>query len=148
MSNRLSPPPPRYQAKTDNAERAAERENRRSPWRQKLVDAERGFVLGFRRDSAFFGYLFGAVVATTAGAVLGLTLVEWAFLLASSTLVLVAEFLHQMVQSVLDEVCEKRPAQARKALRLGTAAVYTAIAGAAAMVVLILGRRILQEMNG
>lgn len=147
MSNRLSPPPPRYQAKTVEAH-ASRRETRRSHWRQRLVDAERGFVLGFRRDSAFFGYLFGAVVSITAGVVLGLEYVEWIVLLLASTTVLVAELLNHMVQCVVEELAADSPSAARKALRLGTAAVYTAISGTGGALLLMFGRRIYLAMHG
>lgn len=120
------------------------RDQRRPPWRQKLVEAERGVVLGFRRDSALFVDFFLSVVSITAGIVLGLSVVEWAILALALTMVFVAELFNQMVKSLVDESLLAASSQVKKTLRLGTAAAFLAVGGAGLAITLMFAHRIVE----
>jgi len=117
-------------------------EPRRAAWRQRLVDAERGFAHGFRGDSSFFVYGFAGTACVAASLVLGVPLVEWVVLLLAVTLVVSIEMLNQTVKTVVEGLPDPDPRLVRKAKRLGTAATFVAIAGAGTTVLLVLGRRL------
>jgi len=121
---------------------------RRAAWRQRLVEAERGMTHGVRTDSTFFVHFFiGSIVAATA-LVLGIGFVEWIVLILSLTMVLSAEMFNQVLKIVLEGVSHHFPETTRKGLRVGTAAVFVAMAGSTISVLLILGRRIVQMFAG
>ncbi len=117
-------------------------EPRRAPWRQRLVDVERGLALGFRGDSSFFVYGFVSTACVAAGFILKIGLVGWAILALAVAVVVSVEMLNQMLKTVVDALPGPDPRLVRKAKRLGTAATFVAIAGAGTTVLLILGRRL------
>lgn len=122
--------------------RSRRADRRRSPWRRRLIDAERGITLGFRSDSAFFVYFFAGCVVVAAAAVLGLTLWEWIAVVLSLTTVLAAELFHQALR-LFFQPTEAEPSLSQlKAQRLASAAVFATLLGAGLAVSLVLGRRV------
>lgn len=114
----------------------------RSPWRRRLIDAERGITLGFRSDSAFFVYFFAGCVVVATAAVLGLALWHWVAVILSLTAVMTAELFHQALRLFFQAAeTEASPAQL-KAQRLASAAVFAALLGACLTIGLVLGRRV------
>jgi len=119
------------------------RRRRRAPWRQRLVEAERGITHGFRGDSTLFGYLFvGSVVAAT-GSVLELSLSQWTTLILAMTVVLSAELFQQALKAILLDGETRLSPSFEKALKIGTAGVFIAIGGAVLVISLIFGSRVL-----
>ena len=115
---------------------------RRSPWRRRLIDAERGITLGFRSDSAFFVYFFAGCVVVAAAAVLGLALWEWIAVVLSLTAVLAAELFHQALRLFFQSAEADASLSQLKAQRLASAAVFATLLGAGLAVSLVLGRRV------
>ena len=117
---------------------------RRSPWRQRLVEAERGITQGFRGDSTFFVHFFAVSMILAGALVLGLSLIHWTMLVLALTLVLSAEMFHQALKFLLQSVGPHFEKSAETALRIGTAAVFLAMLGAVIVIGLIFVHRLLQ----
>ncbi|MCC7424657.1 MAG: diacylglycerol kinase [Planctomycetaceae bacterium] len=148
MSDRFASRPPAVLTETEGDPPLSSFRNRRAPWRQRLVEAERGFVQGFRSDSAFFVYFFAGLICVTAGLVLGLGMVEWLLLTVALTLVFISELFHQMAKVVFESLPMVNISTMRKTLRLGMAAVVVSIGGAAIIVCTLFGRRIAELLAG
>ena len=134
MSNQLQITPPQRPYRT---------QSRRAAWRQRLVEAESGIKQGFRSDSTLFVHFFLASVILTVGLVLGISLLEWTIVVLSVTLVLSAEMFQHVVKAILGSVGHHFDDRTRKALRIGTAAVFVAMTGATLTVGLIFGRQLM-----
>jgi diacylglycerol kinase (ATP) len=119
---------------------------RRSPWRRRLVEAERGFTQGFRGDSTLIVYLFAACLVIAAGLVLGLSLERWAILAIAFTVVLAAELFNKLAGIVCRHV-DGGSQTVRQAARIGTAAVFVSIAGTLVVVALFVGGRMLELLR-
>ena len=117
---------------------------RRSPWRRRLVDAERGITLGFRGDSAFFVYFFAGCVVLAAALVLGLQLWEWTATILALTLVLASELFHHSLRLFFQLAGTEAAPEQVKAQRLASAAVFVTLLGAALVIGLILGQRLVE----
>jgi len=107
---------------------------RRSPWRQRLIDAENGLRFGIRADSTLFVFFFFATTVLLASLVVGLSHLEWAILVLALGFSLSAELLHQVLKQISNHL-EGRLAEF---IPLGTAAVVVAqlTAGLAATILL------------
>ncbi len=116
---------------------------RRAPWRQRLVDVERGFTSGLRGDGAFFVHFFSMSIVLAAAGVLGISLLEWTAVILSLTLVLSAEMFRQVLKSLLEKVRHYFDDSATTALHMASAAVSVTITGAVLVIGLILTRAIL-----
>lgn len=114
----------------------------RSPLKQRLVDAERGVTLGLRRDSTLFVHFFaGSTVAATA-LVTGLNLCQWAVLLLAFSVVIAAELFQQVIKTLVEGLGHHFPETAQRAIRLGTAAAFVVIVGAALAVGMVFWQRL------
>ncbi|HUG92048.1 MAG TPA: diacylglycerol kinase [Planctomycetaceae bacterium] len=116
---------------------------RRSPWRRRLVEAERGLTQGFRGDSALVVHLFVACLVVAAGLVLGLSLAAWAMLVGSFTLVLAAELFNKLARIVCRHAARESEA-VRQAASIGTAAVFVTVVGGMSVAALLLGGRLVE----
>jgi len=123
-------------------------EKRRSAWRQKLVEAERGLTLGFRGDSSFFVHFFTGTIVLTAGLVLQIELIHWTILVLAFTMVLASEMFYSVLKTILFNIGHHLPEQMRRAIHLGTAAVLVTYFGAVLTIGLIFGRRLFQIFSG
>ncbi|HUQ68973.1 MAG TPA: diacylglycerol kinase [Planctomycetaceae bacterium] len=116
---------------------------RRAPWRQRLVETERGLAQGFRGDSTLFFHLFVDCTLLAVGGVLDLSLGDWLLVGLALTVVLSAELMQQAVRVCIAELRSLRPeGQWDRALHLATAAVGVAFTGSAAVIGLIYWQRI------
>jgi undecaprenol kinase len=116
-------------------------------WRQRLVDVERGMSHGLRRDSAFFVHFFLSSVVIVGSVVLGISLVQWTIVILALTLVLSAEMFNQVLKSLISSLGRHLDDSARSALRIGTAAVFVAAAGAMIVIALTLGQALIEMFN-
>jgi diacylglycerol kinase len=116
----------------------------RAPWRQRLVDVERGLAQGVRGDSTFFVYFFLSSLTLVASVVLGLSLMKWTNVLLSLTLVLSAEMFNQSLKTLCKALGRPADAAVRSALRMGTAAVFVVIGGSLIVIGLTLGQACVQ----
>ncbi len=78
---------------------------RRSPWRQRWVDTERGWTHSFRSESTFFVHFFIASLVACSAFVVGVTAFEWAVLILCFSLVMSAE----MIQCALRRIASVIP---------------------------------------
>lgn len=121
---------------------------RRSPWRQRLVDAERGLALGIRGDGTLFIYLFIDCAVVAVGCVLGLSTLQWLLVGFAVTLVLSLELMQQALRLLVAELQTVAPqAKWDRALNMATASVVLAFTGASIIVACVYWQRI-QEMFG
>ena len=130
-------PPSRSDTDAPTADR-----RRRPAWRQRLIQAERGFGTGLRIDSTFFVHFFTSSMVLAVAAVIGLGILQWAILALSITLVLAAEMFNQVLKLVLSQPRLIAPPAAQKALGISTAAVYVTIAGCVVTILLLFGQRL------
>jgi len=117
---------------------------RRAPWRQRLVEAERGVTEGFRGDSTFFVHFFLGSLVIVAAAVLGISFVHWILLVLALTVVLSAEMFNSAFATLLRDFEGHTGLPVKKARKIGTAAVFVAMAGATVAVGLIFAHRLMQ----
>lgn len=114
----------------------------RAGWRQALVDVERGLVQGIRFDSSFAVHFFMTSVVVTMGFVLGISAVEWAVLVVALAMVLSSQLFHQMLRILWKETEHQLPERLRPIIRIASAAVSVAIAGAACAIVILFWQRL------
>jgi diacylglycerol kinase len=114
----------------------------RSPWRQRLVQAERGFALGFRSDSIFFVHLFLSTAAICAAVVTDFRLTQWAVLVFAMATSYAAELFHQVVKMLLNDNPSVDVRRAQAILRMSTAATTLTIVGGSAAVLLLFAERL------
>jgi diacylglycerol kinase len=117
-------------------------QKRRQPWRQHLVMVERGIINGMRSDSSFFAQFFGVITIIAAGFVLKISLLEWTMISLAISFVITAELFNQVIRAILDSVGHLFDESARKAMSMGTAAVFVSAIGAILVTGLIFGQRI------
>ena len=120
----------------------------RAPWRQRLVDAETGFRIGFRTDSTLFMYLFVGSGVLFAGFVFNLQMIEWVILILALGWVLTVELFHQLLILIVKEFRHHLRKDVGRMMRLGTAAVVTTNVTAFVVLSIIFGSRLLSIWNG
>lgn len=126
----------------------ASRDKRRSPLKQRLVDVECGVRLGVRRDSTFFVHFFVGSIVVATGFVMKLALWQWTTVVLALTLVLTAEMFQQVLKTILEAVADYVPDAARRAERIGAAAVFVSIVGTAVAVGIIFAQRLYEVLHG
>jgi len=120
----------------------------RPAWRRWLIDVERGLMHGVRGDSVFFVYFFLTSATIAASLVLGISLLQWTIVILALTVVLSAEMFNQSVRSLFAALGRPPDESTRTALRIGSAAVFVAIAGSVLTIGLILGKAGLEMFRG
>lgn len=131
-----------FRPEESSADELSLAERRRSRWRRRLVDGERGLTEGFRRESAFFAHFFTGSIALSAAAVLGVSLVQWCLVAMCIASVVAAELFQQSVRVVTDSLIEDghlSEETARVSRRLGTAAILVVMLGASLTILMIIG---------
>lgn len=120
---------------------------KRALWRQRLVDAETGFKLFLRADSALFVHLFVGAAVVIAALLLGLSQTDWLLLVLAMTGVLTAELFQCALQRLADVLSGKSAdatpsAELQRVLRIANAGVMTALAGGVLCLAVLFGSRI------
>lgn len=111
---------------------------RRAPWRQRLIDAERGFTLGLRGDGTLFFYMFLNCAVLAIGGVLDLSFVQWLLVGLTVTMVLSLELMQQAVRLFVEEVRPLKPnGHWDQILHLATAAVVLGLIGGSVIVSMV-----------
>lgn len=113
------------------------RSKRRPAWRQRLIDAERGFSLSFRADSTLFVHAFLVCIIVAAGSVLQISLIEWTMIILALSLVVAAEMFNLVLRTLTEQFATRFEHDLCQSVRMGTAAVFVTIAGATLVVTLI-----------
>jgi hypothetical protein len=114
----------------------------RPVWRQALVDVERGLAQGVRFDSSFAVYFFLMTVVVMMGFVFEISAIEWSVLVVALSLVLSSQLFHQMLRILWKETEHQLPDRLRPLIRIGSAALSVAIAGAACAIVILFWQRL------
>ena len=117
--------------------------HRRPPWRQRLVEAERGIAQGVRSDSTFFVHFFLGSVVIATGFVLGISSVQWAIVVMALTMVLSAEMFNQVLKAIVHTFGHQFAKPLMKAMRIATAAVFVAMLGTLAAILIVFCERLL-----
>ena len=124
------------------------------------MEAERGLVVGFRAGGVLAGHLFVLTLAVVAGLTFELTAVRWAVLLLALAAAMAAELFGQVLVTLTAAVMRHvagsaegdadppMPPEVDAALRLSTAAVAVACAGAAAAVFAVFAPPVLDAFGG
>lgn len=123
-------------------------DRRRSPWRRRLVEAERGLTEGFRTDSTLVVHFFLATIVAAAAFVFGISQVEWGLLIIGFMIVVSAEMFHLAMRAVFRNLGEPFTESVQTARRIATAGVFCTIFGAVALVGLIFVPRLWQLFLG
>lgn len=110
---------------------------KRSGWRQRLVDAERGISLGIRMDSTLFVHFFVGCVILAAGFVLRVSYTQWALISLALALAVSSELFLLVLRAISRAVDPDQTSDTERALRIGTAGVVVALLGAALTIGLV-----------
>jgi diacylglycerol kinase len=116
----------------------------RSHWRQRLVEAERGFSYSFRADSALYRHMFLDSLLLAMCGVLGLSATQWAIVALGLTVMLSAELFAQGLQIVASQLPDRLRKQT---MSLAAAAKLLAILGCTSAIGIVLVIR-LRELFG
>jgi hypothetical protein len=112
--------------------------SRRPAWRRRLVDLERGLMLGFRASGAVAVHFFCGMIGLIAGLLLGLSAVDWAVLIVCFATSLAFELGHHAV-TLLCRSLPPGPNGSRQAECISAAAATLAMCGGIAASLVILG---------
>jgi diacylglycerol kinase len=112
---------------------------KRSPWRMRLIEAERGFSFGFKNGSALFGHIFVALVIVISGMTFGLELWGWTTLIVAMCCGIASELFHHSIRVLADSLKEE---QAKKAIKLSAAGMMMVMLAAGTVIVFVLGSRL------
>ncbi len=127
-----------FPLRTFDPEQQNSARSRRAPWRQKLVDAERGLTHSFRADSALYLHVFFDSLLLAIGFVLGLSASRWAVVGLGITVMLASELFHQALQTVAAQFSKNNREQIAA---LSTAGKLIAVTGSTAVIAAILWLR-------
>lgn len=116
----------------------------RSPWRQRLIDAETGFRIGIRYNSTLFVYLFFCSIVFASGLVLNITPTEWVLITLTLGVTISVELFHQLLMLILQEFRDHLRKDVTQMLHLGTAAVVTINVTAAFVICILIGGRMVE----
>ena len=127
---------------------------RRATWRQRLVEAERGLVLGFRRDGVLAGHLFVLTLAVAAGVTFELNSQRWALLMLALSGAMAAELFGQVLAALAAATAKgggddaDQSAELAGAVRLCSAAVAVAALGACGALVAVFEPAVSRAFGG
>lgn len=117
---------------------------KRSPWRMRLIEAERGFSFGFKDGSALFGHIFIALTIVITGMMFGLHLWGWITLIVAMSCGIAAELFHHAIRVLADSFQQE---QAEKAIRLSAAGMLMVMLAAGTVIAFVLGSRLLLMLS-
>jgi diacylglycerol kinase (ATP) len=101
-------------------------------WPRKFAAAGRGVWLGIRGQKSFLVHVPAAVAVVVAGALLGVSRIEWCILSICITIVLVAELLNSALESIAKAIDDNYNQRLADSLDIASGAVLIAAIGAAA----------------
>lgn len=118
---------------------------RRAAWRQKLVEAERGFTHGFRVDSTLYAHFFVDCLLLATCSVVGLPPTHWAIVIAGITVMLSAEFFSLAILMVAEELSSSIKKRVESANAAGKLLVFL---GSSVMIGIVLWLRFREFFSG
>lgn len=121
----------------------APRTSRRAPWRQRLVEAERGLSCGLRGDCTLYVYLFLDCLLIAVGVIFRLSSSQWIVIGTVITMVLTAELMCQALRTLISELKITHPhGRWDPILQMATAAVTVALIGGSCLIAAVYWQRI------
>lgn len=114
---------------------------RRSAWRIRLIEAERGFSFGFRNGSTLFGHIFFCLIIVVTAMTLGVRFWQWTGLIVAMACGLAAELFYLAVRVIADSIDDETT---QKAVKLSAAGMVMMMLGAGAVILYILGSRLME----
>jgi diacylglycerol kinase len=111
-------------------------------WVRKFREALRGVREGMRGQFSFVVHFVVAALVVTAGATMGLSLVEWCLLVLCIAGVITAELFNSALESTAKAITRDYNPHLRDSLDIGSAAVLAASIGAASVGAIIFGHRL------
>ena len=112
---------------------------KRSPWRMRLIEAERGFSFGFKTSSALFGHIFLSLSIIVTAIVFGIGLVGWISLVVAMSCTIAAELFHHAVRTLAESLHQEK---AEKAIKLSAAGMVMVMLAASIVIAFVLGNRL------
>lgn len=122
-----------------------ERRLRRPAWRQRLVEAERGFSHSLRADSALYLHLFVDSLLLATCFVLGLSATHWIVVTLAITVMLSAEMFSQGLLLIAAQLADRI---GRQVIAMAAAAKLLAIFGSTSAVGMVLWLRLRELFGG
>lgn len=113
----------------------------RAPWRERLVQAERGIGTGARQDSIVFVHLFMTTVILLTGMVLQIVLWQWMLIILSLVVLFVSELFNQALKALAKGIGNATPAAVSQALCISTGASMLSLAGVLLLSALVFAQR-------
>ncbi len=111
-------------------------------WTRKFRDAFRGMKAGVRGQSSFLVHFVVGLLAIVAGAVLGLSAVEWCIVLLCIAGVLVAEMFNSALESMAKAITGQSDPHLGNSLDIGSAAVLLASLAASIIGAVVFAHRL------
>lgn len=118
---------------------------RRAAWRQRLVEAERGFSHSLRADSALYLHLFVDSLLLATCFVLGLSATHWIVVTLAISVMLSSEMSAQALQLVASQLSERVRTQV---VSMAAAARLLAILGSTSAIAMVLWLRLRELFGG
>lgn len=120
----------------------------RAAWRQRLVQAERGFGNGARQDSIFFVHIFTATLILVAAVVLNIAVWQWMLVAFSLVMLFVAELFNQALKAMSQAFGASPPPAVQQALGMSTAASMLALVGVLVVAGFSFAQRVTEMFGG
>lgn len=140
--SRIGPQTARWALDAHSGEPGTPRKRPRR-WREKFHEAFRGVKRGVRGHSSFYVHFFCAGIVVALGIVLACELFEWVLLIACIGLVFTAELFNSAIETLFHGLDAENKDRIVGCLDIAAGAVLMASITAAAIGVLVLGRKLL-----
>lgn len=112
---------------------------KRSAWRARLIDAEKGFSFGFRSGSALFTQIFIGLTIIVTAMVFRIGELQWIALVVAMATGFAAELFHLAILALSEDLESNAPAKASK---LSAAGLLMTTIASSTVIVYILGSRL------
>jgi diacylglycerol kinase len=119
-------------------------QKKRSGWRMRLIEAERGFSFGFRSGSTLYGQIFTGLTIIVTAMVLGIRFEQWVTLIVAMAAGLAAELFHLSICVVSESLENEVP---EKASKLSAAGMVMAMISSLTVIVYVLGSRLAEILE-
>ena len=119
-------------------------DKKRSPWRMRLIEAERGFSFGFRNGSTLYGQIFVGLIIIVTSVVFRISLPQWVTLVVAMACGLAAELFHLAVRVLSEHLEGEIP---EKASKLSAAGMIMAMIASSTVILFVLGSRLAEILD-
>ena len=117
---------------------------KRSAWRTRLIDAEKGFSFGFRSGSALFTQIFIGLSIIVTAMVFRIDELQWVALVVSMAVGFAAELFHL---AILDLSGQLETVGPKKASKLSAAGLLMTMVASSTVILYVLGSRLAEILD-